>query len=44
LSPAPIELTRAGKPRELPSQLDQLLVTLTSMLAKYKKEAMEEPF
>lgn len=34
-----IEFTRNGKRRRIPSQLDQLLVTLTRMLSKYKKEA-----
>lgn len=42
LSAAPIEFTRNGTRRRIPSQLDQLLVTLTRMLSKYKKEAEAE--
>lgn len=41
LSAEPIQFTRAGKERKIPSQLDQLLITLTRMLSKYKKEARE---
>jgi hypothetical protein len=40
LSAEPIQFTRDGKRRKIPSPLDQLLVTLTRMLTKYKKEAM----
>lgn len=39
LSAKPIEFTRAGKLRKIPSQLDQLLITLNRMLSKHKKEA-----
>jgi hypothetical protein len=41
LSAKPIEFTRAGKARRIPSQLDQLLITLNRMLSKYKKEDRE---
>lgn len=55
LSAEPIQFTRDGKPRKIPSQLDQLLITLTRMLSKFKGEAalnrfgqpveeVEEPF
>lgn len=39
LSAKPITFTRAGKFRKIPSQLDQLLVTLNRMLGKHKKES-----
>jgi hypothetical protein len=38
LTAEPIEFRRDGKPRRIPSQLDQLLITLTRMLSQYKKE------
>lgn len=38
LTAEPIELTRAGNRRKIDSQLDQLLVTLTRMLSKFKKD------
>jgi hypothetical protein len=40
LSAEPIEFTRNGKPRKIPSQLDQLLITLNRMLSKHKKETV----
>jgi hypothetical protein len=42
LSAAPITFTRDGHYRKIPSQLDQLLVTLTRMLSKYRAEAKTE--
>ncbi|HEY4417593.1 MAG TPA: hypothetical protein VGO57_18020, partial [Verrucomicrobiae bacterium] len=43
LSAKPIQFTRAGKLRKIPSQLDQLLITLNRMLGKYKKEFASHP-
>jgi hypothetical protein len=43
LSATPITFTRAGKFRKIPSQLDQLLVTLNRMLSKHRVEAHAEP-
>lgn len=41
LSAKPITFTKKGTLRKIPSQLDQLLVTLNRMLGKYKKEERE---
>lgn len=44
LSAEPIEFTRAGKLRKIPSHLDQLLITLNRMLSKHKAEAATNLF